>query len=100
MRKNVRSKSRRCVALLVVAATSVSLGCGTGATGKARTMMLSDDDRMRAQGGVIHVREQPAFPLDARQRPLAVLDDGEEVRGADRPSGPDRAPRRLQERKP
>jgi hypothetical protein len=100
MMNNVKRLCGGLLAALILG--SVSVGCGTGSKTRPDATMLTDKDSRPAQAGVIPLKEGPAFPVDAKRRPIAMIDDGEDGRLGDRPGTlqAEGKPMQVQERKP
>jgi hypothetical protein len=44
--------------------------------GTADPAMLSDKEPIQTPGGLMRLQERPAFPVDDKKRPFAMIDDG------------------------
>ena len=46
--------------------------------GTADSAMLSDTEATPAPGGLVRLQEGPAFPVDHKEKPFALIDDGDD----------------------
>jgi hypothetical protein len=91
----MKNESRTSHVLLAVLIASLLSGCSHVESSARRAAEIqSDKEGRRGQYGLIHLRESPAFPVDDRKRPFAMIDDRTDK------SRTSEKPMRIEESKP